>query len=216
MKSVGRPLHDEIDEESAATYGEEMDRGPLAQSGTRIAVGLSEIEVTRKLLSGDRHGAITAAARVYGAALGRLCFLLLGSQAEAEEAAQETLLAAYHGAASYRGEGSPRAWLMGIARRTCSQKLATRLRRSARIALFCGDAGGKDASELLDEAELDAKVRHAMGKLSDADREVLALRYDGDASLRDVAEALGIDEAATRKRVSRALLRLRHAVQEES
>ena len=54
-----------------------------------------------------------------------------------------------------------------------------------------------------------------MAKLSDADREVLALRYDGDASLRDVADTLGIDEAATRKRVSRALLRLRHAVQED-
>lgn len=196
-------------------------RGELAESGRRIAVSVSELEVTRKLLAGDRHGAITDAARVYGPALGRLCFLLLGSQAEAEEAAQETLLAAYHAAASYRGEGTARAWLMGIARRTCAQKLATRLRRSARIALLVADepsAGGygRDASELLDDAEVDAKVRRAMAKLSDADREVLALRYDGDASLRDVADTLGIDEAATRKRVSRALLRLRHAVQEDS
>lgn len=193
-------------------------RGELAESGRRIAVSVSEIEVTRKLLAGDRHGAITDAARVYGPALGRLCFLLLGSQAEAEEAAQETLLAAYHAAASYRGEGTARAWLMGIARRTCAQKLATRLRRSARIALLVaeGSSGyGRDASELLDDAEVDARVRRAMAKLSDADREVLALRYDGDASLRDVADTLGIDEAATRKRVSRALLRLRHAVQED-
>lgn len=224
MKSVGAPRRTEDLEplpEGASdapldSAGVAPSRGELAESGRRIAVSVSELEVTRKLLAGDRHGAITDAARVYGPALGRLCFLLLGSQAEAEEAAQETLLAAYHAAASYRGEGTARAWLMGIARRTCAQKLSMRLRRSARIALLVADEPGRDASELLDDAEVDARVRRAMAKLSDTDREILALRYDGDASLRDVADTLGIDEAATRKRVSRALLRLRHAVQEDS
>ena len=210
MKSVGRPLHES---ELPPPNAPEAD---LRSSGTRVSLKVQELEVTRKLLEGDRYGAITDAARVFGPALGRLCFILLGSQAEAEEAAQETLLAAYHGGSSYRGEGSARSWFMGIARRTCAERLSKRLRRSARLALYCGDPAGKDASELLDQAELDARVRAGLGKLSELDREILALRYDGGASLRDVAESLGIDEPAARKRVSRALLRLRHWVKEEA
>ncbi len=210
MHHVGRPLHESERQPSRS------DPDPLRASGTRVSLKVEDVEVSRKLLEGDRHGAVTDAARVFGPALGRLCFILLGSQAEAEEAAQETLLAAYHGSSTFRGEGSARSWFMSIARRTCAQRLSMRLRRSARLALYCGDPAGKDASELLDQAELDARVRTALGKLSDADREILALRYDGDASLRDVAESLGIDEPAARKRVSRALLRLRHFVKEEA
>src|SRR5215207_489738 len=70
---------------------------------------------------GDYRAAVGACAREHGPAVGRLCMAWLGSQAEAEEAAQETLLAAFDAMAAYRAEGTVRSWLFGIARRVCAR-----------------------------------------------------------------------------------------------
>src|SRR5690349_9882576 len=67
------------------------------------------------LVHGGRHReALAACARQHGAVLGRLCMALLASQADADEAVQETLLRAHRAMASYRGDGSVKAWLCGI------------------------------------------------------------------------------------------------------
>lgn len=182
----------------------------LRASGVRTIADPFDTEVAALLLDGDAHGAIAIAAREWGPAIGRLCFLLLGSQSEADEAAQETMLAAYHSASSYRAEGTPRAWFLGIARRICQQRSAARLRQSRRLTMLIdAELHGPDASMLHDTAERDAEVRAALEELPPADRELLVLRYDAEQSFRDIAMGLGIDEAAARKRVGRALVRLR-------
>lgn len=188
-------------------------RASLVRSGERLTVNAEDLAITAKLVGGDAHGAISLAARTFGPAVGRLCFLLLGAQGEADEAAQETFLAAYHGAPTYRAEGSVRSWLFGIARRICAQRLATRARQARRLALLVVPGEGPtDASDLHDSAEREAEVRAALADLPGTDRELLALRYDAEHSFREIADALGIDEAAARKRVGRALVRLRERV----
>lgn len=198
----------------SAPYGgdelEDLRQSSLAISGVRVAADARDTRVAAMLLANDAHAAIALAAQVYGAAVGRLCFLLLGSQSEADEAAQETLIAGYHSARAYRAEGTPRAWLYGIARRICSQRVATRLRQSRRLTMLLHEqVHGLDASVLHDAAERDAEVRAGLEALAPSDRELLVLRYDGDQSFREIGAALGIDEAAARKRVGRALIRLR-------
>lgn len=192
---------------------EDLRTRSLAESGQRTVLDHDELTIAQALLEGDAHAAIAACARVHGAAIGRLCFLLLGAQSEADEAAQETMLAAYHAASSYRGEGPARAWLFGIARRVCAQRLVVR-ERQARRRVLLGDDGarGVDASELHDEKEREANVRAALAGLPQTDRELLALRFEGEQSFRDIADSLGIDEATARKRVGRALARLRERV----
>jgi RNA polymerase sigma-70 factor (ECF subfamily) len=55
-------------------------------------------------------------------------------------------------------------------------------------------------------------LRLALETLRPREREALTLRFEADLSLRDVAAALGLDEDAARKRVSRALEKLRQAM----
>jgi RNA polymerase sigma-70 factor (ECF subfamily) len=184
----------------------------LVESGQRTVLDHDELTIVEMLLAGNRHGAIAACARVHGAAIGRLCFLLLGAQSEADEAAQETMLAAYHAASSYRGEGTARAWLFGIARRVCGQRVLVRQRQARRTVLLGHEGSGVDASHLHDQKESEASVRTALDSLSPSDRELLALRFEGEQSFRDIGDALGIDEATARKRVGRALGRLREKV----
>ena len=54
------------------------------------------------------------------------------------------------------------------------------------------------------------------GMHSGSDDDISATeRFEGDLSFKEVAEACGIDEAAARKRVSRALAKLRAELGEE-
>ena len=57
--------------------------------------------------------------------------------------------------------------------------------------------------------EIAEHIEPAMAELSDEDRDALVLRYFGNRTLREVGAELGIGEDAARKRVVRALERLR-------
>lgn len=169
-----------------------------------------EDPIARCLAAGDHRGAVALCARVHGASIGRLCMSLLGSQAEAEEATQETLLAAFDALPGYRAEGSLRAWLFAIARRVCARRVETRTRREQRLRLVHDSADpalGADAA-LAQRREAE-RVRRALEQLKPSERDAVVLRFERELSFREVAEACGIDEAAARKRVGRALERLR-------
>lgn len=169
-----------------------------------------EGEIRALLERGEARRAIALSARLLGPSIGRLCFAMLGDQAEADEAVQETLLAAYDGATAFRGEGSVRAWMYGIARRTCARRIEIRARQSRRRALLQGDdEAQKPADQQLDEARRGEAVRRALSGLRPTEREAVLLRYEADLSFREVASACGIAEEAARQRVSRALSKLR-------
>ncbi|HXU00848.1 MAG TPA: RNA polymerase sigma factor [Polyangia bacterium] len=158
----------------------------------------------------QEHGAaLTLCARQHGAAIGRLCMALVGSQADAEDLTQETLLAAHDAFDSWRGEGSIRSWLFGIARRKCARHLESRSAGRAKLELIRDDAPAPDPADAASERQLAARARQALADIKPSEREALILRYAGGLSFREVAAACGIDEAAARKRVSRAHARLR-------
>lgn len=175
--------------------------------------------IEEAIARGDFRLALALCARTYGSPLGRLCLAMTGSQAEAEELVQETLLAAYDAFPQFRGEGSVKAFLYAIARRTCARSIERRARRDARVRLVHdGEGAGGcegDASDLAARRQLGQRTRRALDALRPSEREALLLRYQAELPFRDVALACGCDEAAARKRVSRALERLRELLVEE-
>lgn len=169
-------------------------------------------ELVRK---GDHRAAVALCARSHGPAVGRVCMAFLGTQAEAEEATQEVLLAAFDAMGSWRGEGTVRAWLFGIARRVCARRVETRVRREARLRLVREDEAQSPGAEQLLLARREAeRLRAALEQLKPSERDAVVLRYDAELPFSEVAVACGIDEAAARKRVSRALVRLRRMLLE--
>ena len=184
-----------------------------------IPTDAGDKEVRARLDARDLRGAIAACARHYGVALGRLCFAMLGIQSEAEETTQETLLAAYDALETYRGEGTVRSWLYGIARRLCARRLEVRTRQARRSRLIAPAMAGENDQNagtdvVVDAARRGHAVRVALEALRPTEREAVLLRFESDLSFKEVGEACGIDEAAARKRVSRALARLRERLAE--
>lgn len=191
----------------------------MASEGASIVIvegrdeGSASVEAA---LQRHEHGAaLMLCARQHGAALGRLCMALVGSQADAEDLTQETLLAAHDAFDGWRGEGSIRAWLFGIARRKCARHLESRSAGRARLELLRDEAVAPDAADAASERQLAARARKALAEIRPSEREALILRYAGGLSFREVAAACGIDEAAARKRVSRAHARLRQELDAE-
>jgi RNA polymerase sigma-70 factor, ECF subfamily len=170
------------------------------------ATTLAHDPIVELIHAGDHREAVATCARNHHVILGRLCMALLGSQADADEAVQETLLRAHRAMPTFRGEGTIKAWLCGIARHVCAHVLETRRRGRELLELVPTEGEAREVFALRQDAR---RLRDALGKLKPSEREALVLRYVADLSHREIAEACAIDEAAARKRISRALARMR-------
>lgn len=171
--------------------------------------------IGERIAAGAFKEAVSLCARTYSAPLGRLCMAMLGNQAEAEEAMQETLLVAHRAMAQFRGEGHVFAWLATIARRICARRLESRANRADRLELVHDASIGDTPLDQVERTRAARDVRRALAELKPSEREVVVLRYQAGLSFREVAEVCGIEEAAARKRASRALVHLRHLLSDE-
>jgi RNA polymerase sigma-70 factor, ECF subfamily len=176
------------------------------------AAALDPDPIVDLIRAGQHREALTTCARTHHVVLGRLCIALLGSQADADEAVQETLLRAHRGMATFRGEGTIKAWLCGIARHVCAHVLETRRRGRELLELVPSAGEARDGFEVRRRARV---IRDALERLKPSEREALVMRYVADLSHREIAIACGLDEPAARKRISRALARLRQVLPTE-
>jgi RNA polymerase sigma-70 factor (ECF subfamily) len=77
-------------------------------------------------------------------------------------------------------------------------------------------ASGTSPSRHALREELRLRVRKALGRLGERDREVLVLRYLEQMSLAEIAAVLGTTEGAVKSRHARALLRLQTLLGDEA
>jgi RNA polymerase sigma factor (sigma-70 family) len=97
------------------------------------------------------------------------------------------------------------AWLYTVARR----RLADEARRSSRVPSFA-------AAETVEYgADVARAIKRALEALPEGQRRVVVLKLIEGWSFREIAEQLGTSEAACKMRLSRALERLRDALEQE-
>ena len=130
--------------------------------------------------AGDRR-AFEHLTERHAAAVLRLATAVTDDPASAEDILQQTFLSAYRNAASFRGEGSARAWLLTIARNAAYRLRAKQGREDLMnepLMTLGRDAGwGSDNPEALAiAAQRRDTLTRALQTLSPGDREVLILR----------------------------------------
>jgi RNA polymerase sigma-70 factor, ECF subfamily len=130
---------------------------------------------------------------------------ILGTTADAEDAAQEAAIRAWRRRATCRG--APAAWIRAIAR---NEALRVVERRRDEVPLEAAEqlAGRAPSPEPDDVLEL----RAAVGALDHDDRLLLLLRYWADLSQPEVARAAALPEGTVKVRLHRARRRLRLAL----
>ena len=149
----------------------------------------------------------------YRLALTRRCTHMLGSRSEAEDAVQETLLRAWRHHARFQGRSRLDSWLHRIATNVCVDMLNARSKRAEPVdpaslqsaRLEGGPDTDTDPAEqtLTDEAFRLALVV-AIERLPDRQRAVLTLREVFCWRTSEVAELLGISDAAVNSLLQRA------------
>src|ERR1700735_597323 len=85
-------------------------------AGERAEPGDSDADLLRRVAGGDQQ-ALAELYRRHGRIVLAQIDLVAADRAFSEEVLQDTMLAAWRGAASFRGDSSVRSWLIAIARR---------------------------------------------------------------------------------------------------
>jgi RNA polymerase sigma-70 factor (ECF subfamily) len=174
-----------------------------------------EAECIRRILGGEKnlfHDLIRPCERpVYF-----LLLSLLRNEAEAEDAAQDTVIKVFQNLKNFRGEAQFRTWVLSIAR---NEGLG-RLRKAGSRREDSLDAGTDDSTgdytpailtswrevphEALERKELGALLRQAIDSLPEIYRNVVLLRDIEEMDVRETAAALGTTEGAVKVRLHRA------------
>ena len=162
------------------------------------------------------ESAMAAFYREHGRVVLAQVLLVTGERVLAEEIVQDTMLAVWHGAGSFRAESSARSWVIAIARRQTRDRLRGRRLRVVDDAFLADRPGSGPGPEVtaLDRAEL-AEVRVAIRDLGPAHREVLGLVFGSGLSLPEVAGVLEIPVGTVKSRLSAARAALSRILNEK-
>jgi RNA polymerase sigma factor (sigma-70 family) len=150
----------------------------------------------------------------------RTAYVVTGSAADAEDAAQEGFVKAYRALATFRPGAEPRPWLLRIVANEARNRVRSTGRRhqlELRLAEGYRPGGAAPSPEAAAVAAEDrSRLLSLVNELSDEDRLVISSRYLLELSGEETAAALGIAEGTVKSRLSRALARLRARVEEVS
>jgi RNA polymerase sigma factor (sigma-70 family) len=145
----------------------------------------------------------------------RYCVARLGDALGAE-VMQEVFLTMVKTLRTYRPGPPVEGWLYGMARHRCQQALRNRTRRQDIATAFGKDIGQQLHAEPsnppgagLEARERAARLATSLTRLPELERIVLHWRFHQGLPVAESAEALGVSEASVRKRLQRALRRLR-------
>ena len=167
-----------------------------------------DAELLRRIGQGDED-AMAAFYREHHHVVFAQALLVAGDRVLAEEIVQDTMLAVWRGAGSFRGESSVRSWVIAIARRQTRDRLRARRLRVVDDAFLADQPGSGPGPEVmaLDRAEL-AEVKGAIRELAPAHREVLGLAFGSGLSLPEVADVLEIPVGTVKSRLAAARIAL--------
>ena len=181
--------------------------------GRSVTAASADDELVRAVAAGDRTALELLYRRHAPWLAGRLA-VRTSSRDLAEEALQDTFLAAWRGVRSYHGKGEVPAWLWGIARR----RLASLARRQPPGVLSLDAAAervdpvaGPEEATLGQDAS--ARIRLAVAHLPAEQRAAItAVVYQGQ-SIQQAAQATGVPEGTVKSRLHRARLHIRKELQ---
>lgn len=156
-------------------------------------------------------GTLRAAMSQAAPAIRRYLFGMCGDWHQAEDAAQESLLKAWHKRETFDGRADPKTWIFTIARNCWLDRLRRGKARPAEQAMNPDThtiSPGSDPLQALARGELAAAVEQALAALPVEQREALALRESEGLTFGQIAALLDVPTATVKSRVRYALMKL--------
>lgn len=165
--------------------------------------------VLARMAAGERQ-ALTELYMQYRGQLLAYLRALIDDPGLAEEVMQDTLLAAWSGAASYERRASVRLWLLGIARRRAHEALRRRTLMLLDVTVLETVAAPDPEPESLALLDVEREALHtALQRLSPHHREVLVLNFVQELTYREIAQVSGVPIGTVMSRLHHAKRALR-------
>jgi RNA polymerase sigma-70 factor (ECF subfamily) len=196
-------------------YESEMVSDLSVERPLPLAVRDDAPELLARVVAGD-HEAYAALVRPHERIAFRVAAAITGRGADAEEATQNALVKAYRSLHRFRAGAAFRPWLLRIVVNEAHNVVRSE-RRHERLRVRAGErheAACADTDEIVIAREEVDTVLAALGRLSDADRLAVALRYFAELPDREAAALVGTSTGAYRVRLLRARRRLQALLEE--
>jgi len=137
-------------------------------------------------------------------------WMLTQDRETAADLTQETMVQVWRALGRFRGECRLSTWIRKIALNQYRQHLRRTQRRGAELECEAPDVASPfDLAQSVVDADSRRLVRNAVAALPTIYREVVVMHCYGEASLKDVAQALGIPLGTVKWRLSHAVQTLR-------
>ena len=171
-------------------------------------------ELLRHLAEGDVRGAAHLLVLEHADEVFGLCRAMVRDATTAEDLSQDVFTRAFAALPNFRGDASTRTWILRITRNRCIDHLRAKQRHPG--------AGWDDAepdaqpdtepdvAELLTRRE---DVTRALECLDEGERALVVLRFGHGLDYPALADAFGIKQGTARMRISRAVVKMRRAVE---
>ena len=141
-----------------------------------------------------------------------LCYRMLGSAEEAEDAAQETFWRAYQSIKKYNPDRSFGTWILSIAAHYCIDQHRKRklpiLEIDDYFAETIADHHTPNPEAVSLQNEYQTKIQDLLNELPELDRAAIILRYWHEGSEQEISQILGISVNAVKSRLHRARKKL--------
>lgn len=133
-----------------------------------------------------------------------ICRRITGNDADAADAAQESLLAIVRGLPRFDGRSSISTWLYRVTTNACLDELRRRRRRPAVGLPELERLEPEPTAPLADQSVADRmQLEAALAALPEEFRLPVVLRDVGDLDYAEIAEVLGIPPGTVRSRIAR-------------
>ena len=180
---------------------------------------LDEQELVERAREGDAR-AYEALVRRYQDLAFRTAYVIAGGAADAEDAAQEGFVKAWYALPRFRAGAPFRPWLLAIVANEARNRRRSGRRQDDLALRVAEDRPSGDAAPSPEAAALAGEQRRlllaAVGRLAEADRQVIACRYFLELGEEETAGVLACRRGTVKSRTSRALARLREQLGEEA
>jgi RNA polymerase sigma-70 factor, ECF subfamily len=174
-----------------------------------------DAELLRRIEDGD-HGALVSLYQRHGGVVLAQIRLVVDDPGLSEEILQDTMLAVWRKAGTFRGESRVRSWIIAIARRRARDRLR---RHRANVVddrlLAERPARGPGPEEVVLDRATTTAVADAISGLGVRHREVLGLVFGAGLTLAEAANVLEVPLGTVKSRLAAARTALARALDEK-
>lgn len=178
-----------------------------------------EKQWVEQAMRGDRQ-AFAALVDAYKNPVHNLCYRMLGTPTEAEDAAQEVFVKVYRRLPTYDPERKLSSWILSIASHHCIDRIRRRHLQTVDIEELPEwrplVSEKPQPEKAFIEGETEGRVQALINQLEPGYRVPLVMHYWQDMPYQEICDATGLSLSAVKSRLHRARLKLAELMRQQA